>query len=261
MENIDRKTEYTENSAVSELAEMPEFSEEIKKSAERNIAEAKSRLSSTEEQILSNEQEEEPNDMLLGVYEIAKGDNGIGGDAELSDKNIVGFLFSDYDALWNLEQSGYIFSPPEKEHIANIVLDEYPDNSMILREFFRGFFESPDDLRDFIKERDDFFTSYIQQEDVAPPSELSSNDAFVELIFRENHPELIAHVETYSPDSLKMLASQINNGIELPRDFGNQEQLAATLFENKDRFNSSEFCLLLTLLQDKGQYNQKNRDG
>lgn len=261
MENIERKTEYTENSAVSELAEMPEFSEEVKKSAERNIAEAKSRLSSTEEQILSNEQEEEPDNMLLGVYEIAKGDNAISGDAELSDKNIVGFLFSDYDALWNLEQSGYTFSPAEKAHIANIVLDEYSDNSMVLREFFGSFFESSDDLKNFIKERDDFFTSYIQQEDVAPPSELSSNDAFVELIFRENHPELIANVESYSSDGLKMLASQISNGVELPGNFGNQQQLATTLFENKGEFDSSEFCELLTLLRNKEQYDRKTRNG
>ena len=114
---------------------------------------------------------------------------------------------------------------------------------MVLSEFFRSFFESPDELKSFIKEKDDFFVSYIQQENVSPPSALSSNDAFVELIFRENHPELIEGVESYSTNGLKMLASQMSNGVELPRRFGNQGQLATTLLENKDKFDFFEYDL------------------
>lgn len=261
MKDVERNTEYVSNDAISELADMPAFSEEIKKEAEKNIVEAKSELSSIESRMQNNERVEESRDMLLGLYGMAKGDGGISGDKELSDENIVEFLFSDYDALWNLKQSGYNFDPAEKTYISDIVLNKYSDNSMILREFFDSFFESPDELKSFIKERDDFFVSYIQRENVSLPSTLSSNDAFVELIFRENHPELIENVESYSTNGLKMLAFQISNGVELPRRFGNQKQLAATLFENKDKFDSSEFCELLTLLQDKHQYDSRTRDG
>lgn len=173
-------------------------------------------------------------------------------------EKLTDFLLSDEDILYYMHRNGFVFSKDELNVMFNIVFQKY-QYSYKFECFFRDFFGNKDELNIFIKEHEQFFENYINEKSQSVPYALKDCDSFVELILKGNHIELVGNLENYSLTNLKLLARFLEQNNKLPYYLGN-DRFAQHLFELKSNLDSNEFCILISLLEEKSSYDRENRD-
>ena len=173
-------------------------------------------------------------------------------------EKLTDFLLSDEDILYSIHRYGFTFSKDELNVMFNIVFQKH-QYSYKFECFLRNFFESKEELNSFIKEHEQFFENYINEEGQNVSYNLKDCDSFVELILKGNHVKLIGGLENYSLSNLKLLVKFLENNKNIPYHLGN-DRYAKHLFELKSSLNSNEFIELLNLLKEKSSYDRKSRD-
>ena len=201
------------------------------------------------------------------LYAIAKSEryellNGSNIKLKISDNStlekLTDFLLSDEDFLYYIHKNGFSFSEEELNAMFTIVLRKH-QYSYKFDCFFRYFFNTKDELNKFIKEHEQFFQNYLNENNQSVSYTLKDCDSFVELILKGNHDELVGNLENYSISNLKLLVQFLKQKNELPYYIGN-DRFAQHLFEVKSSLDLSEFSILIDLLKEKSVYSRKERD-
>lgn len=201
------------------------------------------------------------------IYAIAKSAryellNGSNIRLNISDsttlEKLTDFFLSDEDILYYMHKNGFTFSKEEMNAMLNIVFQKY-QYSYEFDCFLRYFFSNKDELNDFIKEHEQLFSNYINEEKRSVSYSLTECDSFVELILKGNHSELVGNLENYSISNLKLLVQYLKQNNKLPYYVGN-DRFAQHLFELKASLDLSEFSTLIDLLKEKSVYSRKESD-
>ena len=171
----------------------------------------------------------------------------------LSD--LVKKVFSDEDILYELEHKGLSFSHEEILRIYEVV--SKIDNSYIEDNFYRYCFSNTEELNEFIEENVEIYLNKVKNNNV--PYILRNNDSIVKLILLANNQELIANIDEYSVDNLKILAGLVKDGINISARYGDM-RFANKLFSVKDNLTEEEFSQLLKLLFDRNNYSRVDRN-
>lgn len=201
------------------------------------------------------------------LYAIAKSEryellNGANIKLDLSDnttlEKLIDFLLSDEDILYFMHRNGFAFSKDE----LNVIFIKFIQNEQDSYKFdcfFRDFFDSKDEINDFIKEHEVFFENYISEKKQSISYVLNDYDNFIKLVLKSNHTELINNIENYSVANLKLLVQSLKHKNQIPYYLGN-DRFAQHLFDLKEELNPDEFCTLIDLLKEKSIYSRNNNN-
>lgn len=194
-----------------------------------------------------------------GRYELL---NGANIKLDLSDnttlEKLIDFLLSDEDILYFMHRNGFAFSKDEL-NVIFIKFIQKEQDSYKFDCFFRDFFDSKDEINDFIKEHEVFFENYISEKKQSISYVLNDYDNFIKLVLKNNHTELINNIENYSVANLKLLVQSLKHKNQIPYYLGN-DRFAQHLFDLKEELNPDEFCTLIDLLKEKSIYSRNNNN-
>lgn len=203
----------------------------------------------------------------LLLYAIAKSEryellNGANIKLDLSDnttlEKLIDFLLSDEDILYFMHRNGFAFSKDEL-NVIFIKFIQKEQDSYKFDCFFRDFFDSKDEINDFIKEHEVFFEDYINEKKQSISYVLNDYDNFIKLVLKNNHTELVNNIENYSVANLKLLVQSLKHKNQIPYYLGN-DRFAQHLFDLKEELNQDEFCTLIDLLKEKSIYSRNNNN-
>ena len=201
------------------------------------------------------------------LYAIAKGQrydllNNSNIRLNIADKStfekLTDFLLSDEDILYYMHRNGFSLSKDELNAIFNLVIEKYQDQYKF-DNFLRDFFSSKEELNNFVKEHEDFFTKYIEEHKNSVSYALKDCDKFIELIIKSGDTKLLSDFDKYSIDNLKLLAQFTKNNNDITYYEGT-DRYAQHIFDMKDSLTSSEFSILLNLLKENRSYDRNVRD-
>lgn len=173
-------------------------------------------------------------------------------------EELIDLILTDEDIFYYMNKNGFNFSNLERNTIFNIVFNKYR-YSYELDKFFRNFFESKEELNEFIGTNSDFFRDYINIKNENISYRLKDCDNFITLVLEEGKTNLISNIQNYSIENLRLLVQLLNKNIQLPYYIGNNE-FAEHIIKLKDELKDEEMIVLLNLLKDRAFYDRKMRD-
>lgn len=173
-------------------------------------------------------------------------------------EELIDLILTDEDIFYYMNKNGFNFSNLERNTIFNIVFNKYR-YSYELDKFFRNFFESKEELNEFIGTNSDFFRDYINIKNENISYRLKDCDNFITLVLEEGKTNLISNIQNYSIENLRLLVQLLNKNIQLPYYIGNNE-FAEHIIKLKDELKDEDMIVLLNLLKDRAFYDRKMRD-
>lgn len=173
-------------------------------------------------------------------------------------EELIDLILTDEDIFYYMNKNEFNFSNLERNTIFNIVFNKYR-YSYELDKFFRNFFESKEELNEFIGTNSDFFRDYINIKNENISYRLKDCDNFITLVLYEGKTNLISNIQNYSIENLRLLVQLLNKNIQLPYYIGNNE-FAEHIIKLKDELKDEEMIVLLNLLKDRAFYDRKMRD-
>ena len=173
-------------------------------------------------------------------------------------EELIDLILTDEDIFYYMNKNGFNFSNLERNTIFNIVFNKYR-YSYELDKFFRNFFESKEELNEFIGTNSDFFRDYINIKNENISYRLKDCDNFITLVLEEGKTNLISNIQNYSIENLRLLVQLLNKNIQLPYYIGNNE-FAEHIIKLKDELKDEEMIVLLNLLKDRYFYDRKMRN-
>lgn len=173
-------------------------------------------------------------------------------------EELIDLILTDEDIFYYMNKNGFNFSNLERNTIFNIVFNKYR-YSYELDKFFRNFFESKEELNEFIGTNSDFFRDYINIKNENISYRLKDCDNFITLVLEEGKTNLISNIQNYSIENLRLLVQLLNKNIQLPYYIGNNE-FAEHIIKLKDELKDEEMIVLLNLLKDRAFYDRKMRN-